>query len=259
MQTTQSTDVDVPGQEPLPLAVLETVYDAFEQATGRSLPEPSRAYSPPEYEEGPHDVGHLPEWYLSNDIDDFIKHGLMGLDFELRESQEGESTESRDKSHFTAVFVNEEYSIKETVHKLAETGEIERATARLSAVVDNADEVVAFALAMYLKGAVVERVLTENTERFTKGSVSNDQYGQDCWDNQIDGYRQIKCVTHRNQEEELAAKKLYYQFDGNGKLWVGDDWKEVADAAYNNARSDISKTLTYRQHSEMDRTRYLWW
>lgn len=193
-----------------------------------------------------------------------IRDGLRGLDFTLRETQDGEA-KTQDGSHFTAVAVREAWAVDDVVGHLIDSGQWETAAVKLAEVARddvNADNVVAWAVVTYLKGVVAERLLTA-TDRFSKAGVSNDQAGDDVY--VTDGsqgpqeLRQVKCVTHDEQKDD----HIYYQFDARGQMWYGEDYKEVANRAIRDiprvgdgrkAEVEITGTLTRRTHSNYRRS-----
>jgi hypothetical protein len=196
------------------------------------------------------------------------------MDFSLREATPGES-DKMGASHVTAVFVREGYDLRSTIEHLSETGQLESARAVATTVARDdvsASEVVAFAVATYAKGWLVECLLAD-TDRFSKGSVSNDQAGQDFFDRESGKYVQVKCVTYKSQEDD----HIYYQFDMRGGIHFGENVSEVVNAAADvsgrvGRGKDLQTTLTYRADSRYRNSnrpsvtsqkggtyRYMWW
>lgn len=181
--------------------------------------------------------------------------------FSVEERIEGYFGESSGSSNVTTFFVRESLAIDDVVRDLEMTGQIEAACRKVAPFL--ADDVrpidvVAYAVATYAKGWMAERLLVEETDRFSKGSVSQDQGGLDVFDRQVDDWRQVKSVT----VDDRVDGWLYYQWDMRGGLHVGDTLKDVNASACSVA--GVPKTTAYRCHSaytdgEGQTYRYIWW
>lgn len=256
----QCLPIEGTTDEPTPKATLRTVYDALADH-GYELPAPET------YESEAHDpfktgCGLTPEFmHDGTDVAEVIRTGVA-TPFSWTEAVEGAGT-TDGSSHMTTVFVREQKTIEETVAHLCETGQIDLAVAKMEAfTADDVDavEAVAYAVATYAKGWLAERIITAD-DRWTKGSQSNDEAGQDVYDRETGEYRQVKCVT----KDKAVDGWLYYQWDMDGGLWVGDSHTDVNAAAIEG--TDMPKTLTRRSAGnlksvrESNRTgvRYTWW
>lgn len=186
-----------------------------------------------------------------------IRDGRGALSFKLRSAGPGEANDEG-RELFTAVAQNGEWTTTDIVDHLVETGQFKAAVDEVRPVVRDDVEpthVVAWAVATYLKGVIAEQVIT-STDDFSKAGVSNDQAGDDVYDNTADDrpLRQVKCVTCNDAPDHV----LWYQFDGRGNIHYGDDRSEVAQAAIEDIPHVgdgrckgvvINSTLTYRTHT----------
>jgi len=175
---------------------------------------------------------------------------------------------SEGSAHMTTGYVRGEKRIEEMVAHLCESGQMEEAIDSFRNIVaEGVDpaEVAFYATATYAKGWFAEEVIT-SSERFSKGSQSNDEDGQDVFDTEQNQYRQVRPVTNRENNHDNC---LYYQWTCRGEIVVGDDFKEVNKAAGEVSgrvipyTGEITPTLTLRSHSSYrhnGRTyRYIWW
>jgi len=262
------TTIPIEGttDEPTPKAVLRTVYE-----TGRS-----HGYDLPAIET--YEAGRLEtdDRAAGGVTPDFMHDGTqtakavwtgVATPFTWSNEVRGAGT-TEGSAHMTTGFVRAERTIEETVAHLCETLQIDMAAQAFEGIVAdgvNPVEVTFYAVATYAKGWLAERVITA-TDRFSKGSQSNDEAGQDVYDKDRQAYRQVRPVTNRENDHDDC---LYYQWDMRGSLVVGDDFKEVNKAAGEVSgrvvpyTGEITPTLTLRAHSSYThdgRTyRYLWW
>ena len=186
-----------------------------------------------------------------------------GLPFDLSELAE-EAYEDvhtgEGKAHVTT-FVNYlELAVEDVINHLYESGQLNHAATLISSVSGdetNDNDILAYAIWTYAKGWIAEKLISE-MDKYAKLWVTNDQAGQDVRDIVENVEKQVKCVTFKKQIEN----HVYYQWDMNGRLIVGTKYLEVAGKAVKN--SNVSKTLSYRCHSEYkddngDTYRYIWW
>ena len=175
---------------------------------------------------------------------------------------------SEGSAHMTTGYVRGEKRIEEMVVHLCETGQIDEAIDGFDNIVaEGVDpvEVTFYATATYAKGWFAEEVIT-SCERFSKGSQSNDESGQDVFDCEQNQYRQVRPVTNRENNYDNC---LYYQWTCRGEIVVGGDFKEVNKVAGEVSgrvipyTGEIKPTLTLRSHSSYRHNgrmyRYIWW
>lgn len=253
-----TTDGVEPSGPTMHVGLYETVRQMAENA-GFTVSPADSLLRVPEYHDLP-DGWVIPDFMTDGSgVSGAVRDGLHGLDFQLRESQDGEAAET-DKSHFTAVAVREGWSFEDIVAHLLETGQFEAATVELAEIVRddvNPADVTAWAVATYLKGIAAERLLTA-TDGFAKAGVSNDQAGDDVYvlDGRSGGQKlaQVKCVTVDKQADD----HIYYQFTPDGEMVYGDDYKAVISAVADKsdrvgdtrkAGNDIPKTVIGRTHT----------
>lgn len=188
-----------------------------------------------------------------------------GEPFEYRIDDELEGARDIGGSeHITTLFVRRELGIEETIHDIAKFGGFELAKERIEPYTEyhNVDEIVAFATATYALGWIVEQIIDEKVDRYSKGSMSNDQASQDFYDKKNGEYVQCKRVTGYQHMPDSVGQ-LWYQFTCDGDIIIGDDdYKEVKDEAAD--VKGVSKTLTYRSAPhrytfEGRGYRYMWW
>lgn len=247
--------------EPQPKEILRIVYKTL-RLQGYDVPYPS-AYEAAQHEEPQEGAGVIPT-FMGDDSDvcDVIRSGIA-FPFNFREIAEKKAGSGRDtgSEHFTSTYNQKGASVKEATEHLINTGQVDRGIAKVEPYCGTGTdpvEVTAYAIATYAKGWVAESRLSQ-LARFRKGSQSNDEAGQDLYDNEMETWRQVKCVTSRENDYENC---LYYQWGCDGKIYWGDDYKDVTAAAIEG--DDISKTLCYRTHSSYKRQdgttyRYNWW
>lgn len=258
----ETTPTDAPQK-----TTMSTVY-AHMDTLGYDVSESTvSGYEAAEYDSLRTGAGLLPAWF-TGDLAYAVRDGLA-TPFTLKPELDGFFGESTGSSNVTTLFVREGHGLTDVIDTLHETGQLEVAKARLAAFTDyeNTDEVVAFAVSVYAKGWLVERILNE-TDDFSKGSVSQDKGG-------IDGYYngepvQVKSVTYyasRNTSEleDRDVRVLWYQWDSDGGLHYGFNANDVnAEAA---SVKGVSKTLIKRsagnlkavKESDRDTVRYMWW
>lgn len=260
----QTTTIDVSVDAP-PRNIMAATFGHMRQL-GYDVPDIS-GYEAPEYSPLRTGAGLLPEWF-TGDLAYAVRDGVA-TPFTLKAEIDGYFGESAGSANVTTLFVREGRGLKEVIDTLHETGQLEVAGERLKAFTDyeRTDEIVAFAVATYAKGWLVERLLNR-TDAFSKGSVSQDKGG-------IDGYYegepvQVKSVTYyasRNTSEleNRDVSVLWYQWDCDGKLHYGRDANAVNAAAAD--VKGVSKTLIKRsagnlkavRESDRSNVRYMWW
>lgn len=242
---------------PTPKQVLRTVYETA-RTHGYELPDIER------YKAGDTETDDRPRGGVTPDfmtdgsqIAEAIRTGVA-FPFSWREAVDGAGTNAG-SAHMTTTFVRAQKTIQETVAHLCETGQIDMAAGDVVSFCQggvNPVEVTFYAVATYAKGWLAERIITD-ADRWSKGSQSNDEAGQDVFDRERGEYRQVKCVTKDKQEEGW----LYYQWDMRGTLVVGDDYLEVHEQAVD--VTGMPKTVTRRTHGRYthngQRYRYIWW
>lgn len=264
----QTTKIDTPTVAP-PKTTALAVYKTM-GARGYEVGESTvRGYEAPEYSSLRTGAGVLPAWF-TDELGFAIRSGEI-LPFTLADGEiAGHFGNPTGAANVTTLKPRKDMTVAEVVAYMDETGQLDMAKARLAPLTDheNVDEVVAFALATYLKGPAVETLLDDELEGFSKGSLSHDTGG-------IDGYLngdpvQVKSVTwyaSRNTEK-LAANDtayLWYQWDCDGGLHVGTDANAVNGQAAN--VKGVSKTLIKRsagnlkavKESDRKNVRYMWW
>jgi hypothetical protein len=256
--------------EPFPKAVFGSVYECM-SSLGYNVPS-HEAYSVTEQTDGlREDAGILPEFMIgsSNDIPSLIRTGIL-FPFDLEDTLDEMSNQDENGPHVTSQFVDRRLGLQDTIEELDSRMKIKLAIENVeSSVAQNTDhppsEIVAYALATYAKGWLVESILAEN-DRFSKGQSSDDADGKDLFDTVRDEWIQLKSVTSmasksRTKLDAHAISYLYYQFDCAGHIVIGEEPNEVNSVAAE--VKDISKTLIKRCHSNYKfegRTyRYLWW
>lgn len=258
VQTITLSDEALDDSSAAPKAVLETVYAAFRE-NGYSVPDSAKYEVPSHSDELVPNAGINPDFMVDgSDVADAITSGIA-FPFSWSDAVEG-ARDTEGQHHMTTTFVRAQKTIEQTVNHLAETGQIDLAAAKIEAFCNpgvDPIEVTAYAVATYAKGWVAERIITA-TDRYSKGSQSNDEAGQDVIDTESGDYLQVKSVTYKKQKDD----HLYYQWDMNGGLVIGDDYKAVAGKAVEG--TDVLKTVSYRTHSSYTtpdgRTyRYIWW
>jgi hypothetical protein len=256
--------------EPFPKAVFRSVY---EQLSALDYEVPSHeTYAVPEGAEGLRDgAGILPEFMVGsdNDIPDLIRTGVL-FPFDLEATLDEHAEVDQSDPHVTTRLVEGELGLEGAIEELHRRMKIELALENVQRSVDqntdrSAAEIVAYALATYAKGWLVEAILAEE-ERFEKGDLSDDTDGKDLFDTLEDEWVQVKSVTSmasksRSKLDAHSISYLYYQFDCAGHIVVGREPNEVNGVAADT--KGISKTLIKRCHSSYKfdgRTyRYLWW
>lgn len=168
------------------------------------------------------------------DVKHAVRDGSHGLNFQLRETGAGEAN-TAGSSHFTAVATREDWSLPEIVEQLHTSGQIEKAKNQLKQVVRDGVrtiDVVAWALTIYVMGVEMERVVG-SLDRFSKAGVSNDQAGDDFYDNDRDGRLvNLKHVSVDNQNPDW----VYYQYDDRGNVVIGENCTDVHNAAMSNVQ-----------------------
>jgi hypothetical protein len=256
--------------EPFPKAVLGSVYECM-SSLDYDVPS-HEVYTVPEGVDGLQEgAGILPEFMVgaNNDIPDLIRTGIL-FPFDLEATLEEQTDQEDSKPHTTSRFVDGDLGLKDAIVELDRRMKIKLAIENVKRSVDqNTDnppsEIVAYALATYAKGWLVESILAES-DRFSKGKSSDDTDGKDLFDTLREEWVQLKSVTSmasksRTKLDAHSISYLYYQFDCAGNIVVGEDPNEVNGVAAD--VKGISKTLIKRCHSNYKfegRTyRYLWW
>lgn len=193
------------------------------------------------------------------DTAEMVRNGTP-FPFTVEKELSGYFGESTGSSNVTTFFVRDGLKLTEVIEKFHVTGQIEAGAKKIAPFIDSetdALDVVAYAIATYAKGWFAERLLAE-TDRFSKGSVSQDKGGLDLYDKELSDWVQVKCVTFDKQVND----HIYYQFDMRGNLHFGTDYLSVHAHAVN--VTGMPKTVTRRCHSsykdESGQTyRYIWW
>jgi len=160
-----------------------------------------------------------------------------------------------------ARIVKRDLSISETVVEFAERGHIESA---LEVTFDRTGDrnlsldILQYNLFLFAKGWEAERALAK-TERFSKASESQDLGGIDFYDDDVDGYVQLKSArrgyTGRgvygptgSHIDENDVPVVYYQYDENGKIHVSRNHTEANGKAADIAgakKTDMQKYLMW--------------
>jgi len=195
----------------------------------------------------------------STDTAEMVRNGTA-FPFTVEEDISGYFGKSSGSSNVTTFFVRDNLALPEVIEKLHVTGQIEAGVEKIAPfVADETSEinVVGYAIATYAKGWFAERLLAE-TERFSKGSVSQDKGGLDLYDKKSDTWVQVKCVT----KDKQMSEHIYYQWDMRGNLHFGDDYLTVHEEAV--SVTGMPKTVTRRCHSSYtdengSTYRYIWW
>lgn len=256
--------------DPFPKALLRSVYECM---ASMEYDVPSHEeYAVPATAEGLREgAGILPEFMVgaNNDIPDLIRTGIL-FPFDLESTLDELDEESNRRPHATTQFVDGSLGIRDAIEELHYKGKIGLAIEKIQPSVDDntdrsASEIVAYALATYAKGWLVESILAEH-ERFSKGDESDEVEGRDLFDTASGEWIQLKSVTSmasksRKKLDSHSVSYLYYQFDCDGHIVIGEDPNEVNGVAAD--ATGISKTLIKRCHSNYKfegRTyRYIWW
>jgi len=256
--------------EPFPKAVIRGVYECLSDL-GYDVPS-HEEYAVPEEADGLQDgAGILPAFMVgsNNDIPDLIRTGVL-FPFDLEETLEGQAERLDSGAHVTSKFVDGDLGLREALIELDRRMMIDMAIENVKRSVSQntdrpADEIVAYALATYAKGWLVESILA-SSDRFSKGERTDDTDGKDLFDELRDEWVQLKSVTSmasksRSKLDAHSVSYLYYQFDCAGHIVIGEDPNEVNGVAAD--VKGISKTLIKRCHTKYKingRTyRYLWW
>lgn len=256
--------------EPFPKTMLRSVYETM-ASLDYEVPSHER-YAVPERADGLRDgAGILPEFMVGadNTIPDLVRTGVL-FPFDLEATLGDEIDTTNTGPHTTTQFVEGDLGLRSVIEQLHRKGDIKLAVNNIQKSVDqNTDrppvEIVAYALATYAKGWLVESILAES-DRFSKGQPSDEAEGKDLYDELRGDWVQLKSVTSmasksRQKLDSHSVPYLYYQFDCAGHIVIGDDPNEVNGEAAE--AKDISKTLIKRCHSNYKfegRTyRYIWW
>lgn len=239
---------------------------------GYEIPSPDAYTVPDDAERLRQGAGLLPEFMVGsdNDIPDLIRTGIL-FPFDLEATLDSQAGIEKQEAHVTTQFVdNGNAVLEDAIRSLHENMKLDLAIKNVERSVDQntetpASEIVAYALATYAKGWLVESVLAGD-ERFEKGTESDDTGGKDLYDLEADEWVQLKSVTSmasksRAKLDAHSISYLYYQFDCDGNIIVGHDPNEVNGKAAE--VKGMSKTLIKRCHSNYEfngRTyRYIWW
>jgi hypothetical protein len=256
--------------EPFPKAVLRNVYECM-SALDYDVPS-HEAYAVPNGTDDLRDgAGILPEFMVgaNNDIPDLIRTGVL-FPFDLEDTLEDQVDRRDSGPHVTSQFVDGNLGLRDAIVELDRRMKIDLAIENVKGSVNQntdrpASEIVAYALATYAKGWLVESILA-TSDRFSKGEQSDDTEGKDLFDESQEEWVQLKSVTSmasksRSKLDAHSVSYRYYQFDCAGHIVIGEDPNEVNGVAADVKR--VSKTLIKRCHSNYKfdgRTyRYLWW
>lgn len=258
--------VESTDDQPAPRAIMSEVFrtlrdEGIETLTVEDL-------EVPEHWNEPASGGIIPEFMVGSD-DSLAQAIWNGTLFQFSGSNDVEG--ARDISgqhHMTTVFVRTDVTVAGMIRKLVESGQVAGAMENVAPLCEGRDatpaEVVGYALATYAKGWVAEAVIVSG-DRFSKGSQSNDEAGQDVLDTESGEYRQIRCVTDRDNGV------LCYQWDCRGHIHLGEVFKEVNKRAGEVSgrvvpyTGEIKPTETLRCHGQANTTstgrayRFLWW
>lgn len=256
--------------EPFPKAVFGSVYECM-SSLGYEVPSHESYSVPDNIDDLREGAGILPEFMIgaNNDIPSLIRTGIL-FPFDLESTLDEVNGQDETGPHVTSQFVDRNLGLQDTIRELDRRMKIELAIENVESSVDqntdhSASEIVAYALATYAKGWLVESILAEN-DRFSKGKSSDDADGKDLFDTLREEWIQLKSVTSmasksRTKLDAHSISYLYYQFDCAGNIVIGEEPNEVNGVAAD--AKDISKTLIKRCHSNYKfngRTyRYLWW
>lgn len=258
-----------PG-EPFPKAIFRIVYTSM-SSLGYQVPSHEKYTVPEDAEELREGAGILPAFMVGsqNDIPDLIRTGIL-FPFDLEATLDELVGSGGSNPHITTQFVDGNLGLKDAIEELHRQRKIDLAIDNVQRSVGQntehpASEIVAYALATYAKGWLVESILAEQ-DQFTKGIGSNDAEGRDLYDEVNEEWAQVKSVTSmasksRKKLDAHSVSYLYYQFDCAGNIIIGKKPNEV-NAIASDAK-DISKTLIKRCHTtykfEGRTYRYLWW
>lgn len=258
------------ADEQFPKTVFRIVYDCLGDQ-GYEVPSHENYTVPEDETDLREDAGIIPNFMVgaNNDIPDLIRTGIL-FPFDLEETLDDQLESEGSDPHVTSQFVNGGFSLRGAIIELDRKMQIDLAINNVKRSVDQNTnhppiEIVAYALATYAKGWLVESILA-SSDYFSKGNSSEDADGEDLFDETKKEMVQLKSVTSmasksRSKLEAHNISYCYYQFDCSGHIVVGEDPNEVNGVAAD--VKDISKTLIKRCHSyyKFDgRTyRYLWW
>lgn len=256
--------------EPFPKEIFRSVYDCM-SSLNYDVPSHEEYAVPDEAEGLEEGAGILPEFMVGadNDIPDLIRTGIL-FAFNLEDTLEEQIEQHESKPHITTQFVEGDLGLRDAITELDRQMKIDLAIKKVNASVDQntdhpASEIVAYALATYAKGWLIESIVAKS-DRFQKGERSDDTDGKDLFDTLDDEWVQLKSVTSmasksRKKLENHSISYLYYQFDCAGHIVIGKHPNEVNSVAAD--IKGVSKTLIKRCHSNYKfngRTyRYLWW
>lgn len=243
--------------EPFPKEITETVQTAM-RVRGYDVSLIALC-QPPKSWNLPHEAGITPAFITDGtDTSEIIRNGVA-FPFSVENELDGYFGESSGSANVTTLFNKLNMAIDDVIEKFHVTGQIEAGREKVKPYVAdgvNPIDVTGFAIATYAKGWLAERILSEQ-ERFSKGSVSQDQGGLDLYDRQAGDWVQVKCVTDDTQNDGY----VYYQWDCRGGLHFGENRKEVNRQAAK--VTGMPLTALYRTHNnhKIDgrRWRYLWW
>lgn len=154
----------------------------------------------------------------------FVTDARAALSHTGGETPDGAAT-GDGSSHFTTPFVRDGMTVRQAFRFLLHSGQFGTLVAEARAddgITADPVHVALWAVVTYAKGWVAEAVLAA-TERFSKGSQSNDEHGDDVYDRDDGAYKQVKCVTVDKQ----APGHIYYQWTCRGGLVYGSDYVAV--------------------------------
>lgn len=264
--TVSKTNIDDDSDEPIPKQILTTVASEMKRH-GYDVCIMEQTVVP-NHSSLENNAGRTPR-FMNDDTEtsEIVRNGTA-FPFSIEREINGYFGESEGSSNVTTFFVKDDMKIPEVIEKLEVTGQIEAGIEKISPfVAENVSpvDVTAYAIATYAKGWLAEKILA-STDRFSKGSVSQDQGGLDLYDREAGEWKQVKCVTKADNSDHL-----YYQWDCRGGLHFGHSHTEVNKAAGKVSgrvipySGEITPTQILRSHTQnhTDETgnsyRYIWW
>jgi hypothetical protein len=266
-----------------PEKVYRTTYDVFREM-GYSVSE--NMHTPPEGSDIPEGVGITPRPIVvekSNELG-YTGRNQVAL-FKLKDTLDNRfDGHHSDADSVTALHVQAENSIRATLEQLNDQGLIDDFVSdvfdelkptynpteeQLKLAKQDAIDIAAYTTGTFAKGWLAETILAQS-DRFEKGSPSDDAAGKDLYDRSLDDWVQLKHVSngYRSNVTDRNGgdlKFIYYQWNCDGGIVTGEDHTRVNAEA--NIRG-LSRTLMARTHGEYKfedengelRTyRYLWW
>lgn len=223
----------------------------------------------PEHVEIP-EGGATPE--LSTKIRKLIQE--CQLPFTLDDDLDGCYGDAEGSSNVTTIFEKTKMSIREAIKILDMTGQLDKALdlieKRREETDPSAEVILRYAIMTLSKGWRAEKFLNQQ-DRWTTGSVSQDQGGLDLYDRELDCWVQLKPATaaasngpgkYQNKEH----KHLFYFWNSRGELVVTDAENYLQPKKEESDRTGIpgslmiaSKKLAFNRDALGRSFRYLWW